>query len=51
MIMQYAGKKVLSIVAQWKKNAFENQTTKTKEEPVHYINTQGRSNYANDQVS
>ena len=34
-----------------KKNAFGNQTTKTKEEPVHYIDTRGRSNYAKNQGS
>ena len=33
-----------------KTNQFGNQVTTTKQEPVYYINTRGRSNFANNQV-
>ena len=33
-----------------KANPFGNQVTSTKQEPVYYINTRGRSNFGNNQV-
>ena len=34
-----------------KTNRFSNQVTATKQEPVHCINTRGRSNFSNNQIS
>ena len=44
------GEKVIKHSRTMKTNSFGNQVTATKQEPVYYINTRRRSNFANNQV-
>ena len=47
--MQYVGKKDFEHSRTRKINPFGGQTTTTKQEPVHYINTRGRYIYLNNE--